>query len=96
MDTATTNMRSIRSFAEFYPLYLAEHRTRTCRRLHFVGSTLVLLCLALLFAMFSVYAKLVLHQSPKGFTAIIEALTFLSGVQLMYLGVIGEYLGRVY
>ena len=50
MDTATTDMRSIRSFAEFYPLYLAEHRNRTCRRLHFVGSTLVLVCLALLFA----------------------------------------------
>jgi polyisoprenyl-phosphate glycosyltransferase len=52
--------------------------------------------LALMFAVFSVYAKLVLHQSPKGFTAIIVALTFLSGIQLLFLGVIGEYLGRVY
>ena len=52
--------------------------------------------LAVLFAMFSVYAKFVLHQSPKGFTAIIVALTFLSGVQLLFLGIIGEYLGRVY
>jgi len=32
------------SFAEFYPYYLSEHRNRTCRRLHFVGSLLVLLC----------------------------------------------------
>ena len=31
-----------RSFAEFYPFYLSEHRNRTCRRLHFVGSALVL------------------------------------------------------
>ncbi len=29
------------SFAEFYPFYLSEHSNRTCRRLHFVGSTLV-------------------------------------------------------
>lgn len=30
------------SFAEFYPFYLNEHRNRTCRRLHFIGSSLVL------------------------------------------------------
>jgi hypothetical protein len=28
------------SFADFYPYYLAEHSNRTCRRLHFVGSTI--------------------------------------------------------
>ena len=26
-------------FAAFYPRYLAEHSNRTCRRLHFVGTT---------------------------------------------------------
>ncbi|MDR3389152.1 MAG: DUF962 domain-containing protein [Rudaea sp.] len=31
------------SFREFYPFYLSEHTDRTCRRLHFVGSSLVLL-----------------------------------------------------
>ena len=30
------------SFAEFYPFYLGEHANRTCRRLHFAGTTLVL------------------------------------------------------
>ena len=35
------------SFADFYPYYLAEHRDRRCRRLHFIGSTLVLICVAL-------------------------------------------------
>ena len=28
------------SFAEFYPYYLGEHSNRTCRRLHFVGTSL--------------------------------------------------------
>ena len=28
------------SFAEFYPFYLSEHVNRTCRRLHFVGTSL--------------------------------------------------------
>jgi hypothetical protein len=37
--------RKYRSFKEFYPFYLSEHADRTCRRLHFIGSTLVLLLL---------------------------------------------------
>src|SRR5262245_56533995 len=36
------------SFAEFYPFYLSEHSDRTCRRLHFAGSTLALMCLVAL------------------------------------------------
>jgi hypothetical protein len=30
------------SFRDFYPYYLSEHRNPTCRRLHVVGSALVL------------------------------------------------------
>ena len=30
------------SFSSFYPFYLSEHSNRTSRRLHFVGSLLVL------------------------------------------------------
>jgi hypothetical protein len=33
-------------FADFYPFYLSEHSDRTCRRLHFVGTALVLLVVA--------------------------------------------------
>jgi hypothetical protein len=30
------------SFREFYPFYLSEHADRNCRRMHFAGSSLVL------------------------------------------------------
>ncbi len=30
------------TFREFYPFYLDEHSDRVCRRLHFIGTTLVL------------------------------------------------------
>lgn len=49
--TAATDPRAFKSFAEFYPFYLTEHSNRTCRRLHFVGSSLSLVCLALAVAM---------------------------------------------
>jgi hypothetical protein len=48
--TVPASLESVKSFAEFYPIYLREHGNRTCRRLHFIGSTLVLVCLAMLIA----------------------------------------------
>ena len=43
-------MSQFANFREFYPYYLAEHGDRRCRRLHFVGSSLVLGCLVALAA----------------------------------------------
>lgn len=37
--------RKFASFREFYGFYLSQHRNRTNRRLHFTGSSLVLLTL---------------------------------------------------
>ena len=31
------------SFEEFYPFYLSQHENQTCRRLHFIGSSIALL-----------------------------------------------------
>jgi len=56
-----------RSFREFYPFYLSEHRDRTCRRLHVVGSALVLACLAL--ALFTLNAWWLLGAVLAGCTA---------------------------
>lgn len=33
------------SFREFYPFYLGEHTDRRCRRMHFLGSWLVIVAL---------------------------------------------------
>lgn len=64
-------------------------------RLATLLGTLSVFCAAL-FALYAVFAKLFLNQSPKGFTALILLITFLSGMLLFFLGIIGEYVGRVY
>jgi hypothetical protein len=50
MSEPTTTAPKFTSFAEFYPFYLGEHNNTTCRRLHFIGTSiaLVLLVTALL------------------------------------------------
>jgi glycosyltransferase involved in cell wall biosynthesis len=57
---------------------------------------LVALLLSGAFSVYTLYAKLVLDRAPAGFTSIMLFLTFLSGVHLFFLGVIGEYIGRIY
>lgn len=52
--------------------------------------------LSTLFALYAVVARLLLGHSPQGFTALIVVMTFLSGTNLLFLGLLGEYLGRVY
>jgi dolichol-phosphate mannosyltransferase len=47
------------------------------------------------FSLYSLYAKF-WRGTPQGFTALILAITFLSGVNLFFLGIIGEYVGRIY
>lgn len=53
-----------------------------------------------LFVAYSLYAKFFFvdpeDQSPPGFTALIFAITFLGGTQLLFLGIAGEYIGRIY
>ncbi len=58
-----------------------------------LGAAAILL--STLFSLYSLYAKFWL-RSPQGFTALILVITFLSGINLFFLGIIGEYVGRVY
>jgi len=51
---------------------------------------------ASVYALYAIFQRLFLGTSPQGFTALIVAITFFAGVQLLFLGLIGEYLGRVY
>jgi len=52
--------------------------------------------LSVLFSLYTIVAKFFFHQPPKGFTALLLVFTFLAGTLLFFLGIIGEYVGRVY
>lgn len=39
-------MQEPQSFEEFWPYYVSQHRNKTCRQLHFVGTSLAMGCVA--------------------------------------------------
>lgn len=59
--------RGFASFAEFYPYYLAEHSNSTSRRLHFVGTSLVIALLTYAFATFNFALLLGVPVAGYGF-----------------------------
>ncbi len=57
---------------------------------------LVISCLAFVYAVYIVLKTLIYGDPVKGFPTIIVTVLFLGGIQLLSLGIIGEYIGRVY
>lgn len=60
----------------------------------FLGSLMLLV--SFVYGAYALWVKLFGDGSPQGFTALALLLIMTSGVQLMFLGVVGEYVGRIY
>ncbi|MFT6690453.1 MAG: hypothetical protein ACJAXH_000965 [Colwellia sp.] len=41
-----TAVKKYKNFKSFYPFYLSQHKNIICRRLHFIGSSLIIITLA--------------------------------------------------
>lgn len=52
-------------------------------------------CFAFLYGIYAIVV-MVLGQTVSGWTSIIASIVFLAGIQLMVLGVMGEYIGKLY
>ncbi|MBU2763980.1 glycosyltransferase, partial [Acidithiobacillus caldus] len=76
-------VEGITSFSKV-PLQLAAH----------MG--LIVSGLAFLYAVYLIIGTLVYGNPVKGYPSMMVTVLFLGGVQLIALGVIGEYLGRIY
>ena len=64
-----------------------------------LGSSILAICGLLFFLAHRIFAFQLFGYSPAdvpGFTSIILSIFLISGVQLLSIGVLGEYLGRIY
>ena len=52
--------------------------------------------LAMIMAVFFFVKKIIYGLNPPGFASVITSIFFLAGIQLITLGVIGEYVGRIF
>ncbi len=41
-----SDVKKYQAFSDFYPFYLSQHQNSICRRLHFIGSSLIIFMLA--------------------------------------------------
>jgi len=52
--------------------------------------------MSFILAVFYAIQKLTVGLNPPGFATLIVAVFFLAGIQLITIGVIGEYVGRIF
>jgi len=57
---------------------------------------LIIASLSFLYALFAAYKRIFVGDVPVGYTDMMFFILFLGGVQLVFLGVIGEYLAKVF
>ena len=52
--------------------------------------------LGVILALYAVISKIIHPRTPMGWPSIMAALCFFAGLNLMFLGLIGEYIGRIF
>ena len=76
-------LNGIFSFS-YFPLQIASYTGFIVSGVSFLGILVYL------------YKKLIIGGEPQGFPTLVIVVLFLGGIQLISLGVIGEYIGRIY
>jgi dolichol-phosphate mannosyltransferase len=56
----------------------------------------VAVCASLALGLYALFSHFFVSRTPQGWTSLLCAVAFFGGVQLMVLGILGEYLGRIY
>lgn len=68
--------------------------SKPLRLMTLLGSATILLAVVIL--IYSLIVKLFGYPNEPGWTSLMAAITFFSGVQLLSLGIMGEYIARIY
>lgn len=84
-------------FRKLLALALDGIFSSTCKPLRFalpVGVAAI--SLSLIFGVYAVVSWLFVSRTPQGWPSLMAAIAFFGGTQLIVLGILGEYLGRVF
>lgn len=73
---------------------ITSFSTLPLRLWSYIGSTIAFF--SLIYAGYMVIDKLMFGNSVPGYPSLITAILFLGGVQLIGIGILGEYIGRIY
>ena len=73
---------------------ITAHTIAPLRIATYTGTIVALF--AVLFGLFTVVKTLTLGEPVSGYTTLLALMTFLGGIQLLAVGVLGEYVGRTY
>jgi dolichol-phosphate mannosyltransferase len=57
---------------------------------------MILSLLSLLYGTYAFFARLLVGRELSGWTSVIMSILFIGGIQLIILGIIGEYVGKIY
>ncbi|MBK7637951.1 MAG: hypothetical protein IPJ13_29475 [Saprospiraceae bacterium] len=56
----------------------------------------VVIIISILYSLYALYTKITQPDVPQGFTTLAIAIFLFGGIQLLALGIIGEYVLRIY
>lgn len=89
-----TTKYSVRKMLSFALSGITSFSTTPLRVSAYMGFFAAFACLP--YALWAVYLALFTVQSAPGWASILVAVVFFGGVQLISLGILGEYVGRIY
>ncbi len=84
----------LRSMLRFASDAVTSFSTTPIRVVTALGFVSVLLCLAAL--VWTLYLRVFTDETIQGWTSVVVVVLFLGGVQLLSLGIIGQYVGRIF
>ena len=56
----------------------------------------ILAFMSFVYAIYAVVASVLLNQTIVGWTSLIFSVLFIGGIQLIFMGIIGEYIGKIF
>ncbi|WP_035796658.1 glycosyltransferase family 2 protein [Clostridium akagii] len=73
---------------------IVSFSTKPLKIVSFLG--IVSLCISIIIFIYSLVSILFIHQTTIGWASIIDIIAFFGGLQLISLGIVGEYVARIY